>query len=181
MLQHIYIIRHGQPQADTGLAYETLPGPPLSDVGKAEANSAGLFLAAQVAADGLPIEQFFASPFERTLGTAYAIAPHIGLPVSVDGALAEMGKDEPFEAVRKRIRGWLAARLADDAQCIACVTHGSPVRAALQLLSADKLDLSKYVFPVGNPSPTAGIWRATRAGDEWICELIFQPQAQTQS
>ncbi|HQZ99287.1 MAG TPA: histidine phosphatase family protein, partial [Thermoflexales bacterium] len=102
MLQHIYIIRHGQPQADTGLAYETLPGPPLSDVGKAEANSAGLFLAAQVAADGLPIEQFFASPFERTLGTAYAIAPHIGLPVSVDGALAEMGKDEPFEAVRKR-------------------------------------------------------------------------------
>lgn len=181
MLQHIYIIRHGQPKQNTGLAYETLPGPALSETGVAEARAAGLFLAAQVVADGLPIDTIFVSPFDRTLGTAAQIAPQLGLTPQVDEALAEMGKDEPFDAVRRRMRGFLSARLAEDARCIVCVTHGSPVRAALQLLSKDTLDLSKYVFPVGNPSPTAGIWRATRAADEWTCELIFQPQAQVAS
>jgi broad specificity phosphatase PhoE len=181
MLHRIYIIRHGAPQQNTGLAYETLPGPPLSEIGIAEASAAGIFLKARAALDGDPIERFFASPFDRTRGTANAISQQTGLPVLVDDALAEMGKDEPFEGVRRRIRGWLAARLAGDQTCIAFVSHGSPIKAALQLLSEDKLDLSKYVFPVGNPSPTAGIWRATRTGEGWLCELIFQPQAQVQS
>lgn len=99
-----------------------------------------------------------------------------GLPVVVDDALAVDGKDEPFETVRRRIRNWLAARLAGDETCIAFVSHGSPIKAALQLLSDEKLDLST-LFLVGQPiPPTAGIWRATRTEQGWLCELIFQPQ-----
>ena len=45
----------------------------------------------------------------------------------------------------------------------------------LHVLSNDTLDLTPYNFHGGNPSPTAGIWRATRDGAAWKLELIFEP------
>ncbi|HEY3292002.1 MAG TPA: hypothetical protein VGK87_17880, partial [Anaerolineae bacterium] len=54
--------------------------------------------------------------------------------------------------------------------------HGAPIKALLQILSFDTLDLSKYMFQNGNHVPTAGVWHATRdMFGAWQLSLVFKP------
>lgn len=180
-MKKLYIIRHGHPEQNTGIPYDRVPGPPLSERGRREAREAGQFLAGMCGqfVDDYPcIERVYASPLDRTIGTAQEISAVIGQPFVVDQALAELRMDESFDVVRRRVRGWLAARLGEPVESVAAVTHGSPIKALLLLLSAERIDLKPYAFDGGNHSPTAGIWCATRADDEsWQLEFAFKPQA----
>ncbi len=63
----------------------------------------------------------------------------------------------------------------EPAEIVGFVTHGSPVKALLQILSDEKLDLTKFNFDTGNPVPTAGVWRAEYVGATWNLELVFTP------
>ncbi len=172
-LTDLYIVRHGHPLLNTGLAYDRPPGPPLSEVGRAEARLAGLYLA------GRNVQRLYASPLERAQGTAHAIAAETGLAVITEPALAEHRHDETFDAVRARIREFLCRLEQDLVPGVALVSHGSPIKAMLQILSREQINLSGHIYPNGNPVPTAGIWHARRSAQEWSLDLVFKPVVAT--
>ena len=173
----LYIVRHGHPLLNTGLAYDRPPGPPLSEVGCAEARLAGLYLASR------GVQRLYASSLERAQGTAHAIAAETGLPVITEPALAEHRHEETFDAVRERIREFLSRLEQDPFPGVALVSHGSPIKAMLQILSRDQIDLSRHIYPNGNHVPTAGIWHAKRNAEndaqEWALDLVFRPVVAT--
>lgn len=169
MLNEIYIVRHAAPQQGTNIPYDRVPGPPLAELGRGEARAAALYLS------HCGIEKLYASPLDRAMETAAIIAEETGLERETVEDIREMRNDEPFERVRERMAAFLARLEANPASPVAFVSHGSPVRAMLHLLSKDTLDLTPYNFHGGNPLPTAGIWRAVRDGAAWKLELIFEP------
>lgn len=169
LLTDIFLIRHGLPDYQTGLAYNQLPGPGLVEQGRLEAAQAAEFLRRQA------VEHLFVSPFARTTQTAEIITEALNIPLTFTALVQEHGPIESFGNVRERIRELITS--ADDSPftCIGLVTHGSPVRAALQELTENRIDLSKHNYPGGNPAPTCGIWHAYRRGASWVCELAFAP------
>jgi broad specificity phosphatase PhoE len=170
-LRTLYLVRHAHPQQNTGIAYDRVPGPPLDALGQSEAQLAARFL------QPLGLQALLCSPLVRTRQTADAIAAATGLtPLTVD-LLAEHRSDEAFDAVRARCATWLSHAESGPHATLAVVTHGSPVRALLGLLSRDALDLTRHSFAGGNPSPTAGIWRADRTSTGWLLSFVFEPQA----
>lgn len=170
MLTDLYLIRHGDPARDPAIPYNTPPGPSLSERGREEAAQAAEFLRDK------GVEQLFVSPFARTAQTAEALVDALGLPATFTSLVQEHGPQESFEQVRGRIRELLAA--ADDSPHarVAVVAHGSPIRAALLELSKDKIDLTKHVYPGGNPAPTCGIWHVQLVDAHTRrFELVFRP------
>jgi 2,3-bisphosphoglycerate-dependent phosphoglycerate mutase len=144
----------------------------LSDLGRDEARAAGLYLSQ------CGLEQLYTSPLDRTQETASAIAEQTGLTAKIEDAVAEHRGDETFERVKTRIRDFVARIECEPAQVVGVVTHGSPIKAVLQLLSSEAIDLSKYSFDNGNHVPTGGIWLAERTGRSdggWTLELVFTP------
>ena len=170
MLTDLYLIRHGDPARDPAIPYNTLPGPDLSERGRAEAVQAARYLANR----GLKL--LFASPFARAAQTAEVLAEQLGLPLTFTALVQEHGPHESFEHVRARMAELLAAAADGPHIRLGIVAHGSPIRAALLELSKDKIDLSKHVYAGGNPAPTCGIWHVqlldahTRRFD-----LVFKP------
>ncbi len=174
MLRELYIVRHGHPQQGTGLAYDRVPGPALSDVGRVEAQASAEFLT------GRGIELVYTSPLERTLQTAHIIAAALQIPMFIEAALAEHRSDERFEDVKTRVRDLLARVDGQPQESVAFVTHGSPIKALLQILSLDTIDLTRYNYPNGNHAPTAGIWHAQRdLFGAWQMDLAFKPAVPT--
>jgi 2,3-bisphosphoglycerate-dependent phosphoglycerate mutase len=170
MIKELYIVRHGHPQLGTGIAYDRVPGPPLSDIGRAEAQATAQFLANR------DIEEIFTSPLDRAMGTARIITATLDKPLLIDPDLAEHRSDEKFEDVKARVREFLARIDAEPETTIAIVSHGSPIKAFLQILTFDTIDLAKYLFPNGNHSPTAGVWHASRdMFGAWKLMLVFKP------
>jgi broad specificity phosphatase PhoE len=170
MLQELYIVRHGHPQQGTGLLYDRVPGPMLSEVGRAEAQVTAQFLLNR------GIEQVYVSPLDRTLGTARVLVAALGVPMRVEEALAEHRSDEKFEGVKLRVRDFLARVECEPLTNVAFVTHGSPMKALLQVLSHDTIDLSKHIYPNGNHAPTAGVWHARRdLFGAWQLDLVYKP------
>ena len=169
MLNEIYIVRHAAPQQGTNIAYDRVPGPPLAELGRSEARAAALYLS------HCGLQKLYTSPLDRAMQTAAIIAEETGLASETVEDIREMRYDEPYEQVRERMRTFQANIEANAANPVAFVSHGSPVRAMLQILSNDTLDLTPYNFHGGNPLPTAGIWRAVRDGAAWKLELIFEP------
>ena len=169
MLKQLYIIRHAQPQQGTGIPYDRVPGPPLSDVGREDANAAGLYLSQ------CGLQVLYASPLDRTQETANAIAGKAGQRVITEEDLAEHRSDETFDSVMARSRNILARVETEPVEVAGFVTHGSSIKAFLQILSDEKLKLTDYVFDFGNHSPCAGVWRAERRDGAWTLELVFTP------
>jgi 2,3-bisphosphoglycerate-dependent phosphoglycerate mutase len=173
-MRELYIIRHGHPQSGMGLPYDRVPGPGLSDIGRAETHVTAEFLVDR------SLDIIYSSPLERTLETARIIVATLGVSMTVDTALAEHRMDENFENVKARIREFLARIDTQPQTSVALVTHGSPIKALLQILSHDMIDLSKYQYPNGNHAPTAGVWHATRdLFGVWALSLIFKPVVAT--
>jgi 2,3-bisphosphoglycerate-dependent phosphoglycerate mutase len=172
-ITEIFLIRHGHPQQGTGIPYDRAPGPPLSDVGREEARIAGLFLG------HMGIRQLFCSPLDRALQTAELIGAALSLTPQVAPLLAEHRREETFDDVRKRAGEFLALLDEDTPQHtqqrVALVTHGSPIKALLLLLSNDSINLDNYKFSNGNHAPTAGVWHARRVETGWQLDLIFKP------
>lgn len=171
MLNQLYLIRHAHPKQGTGIPYDRVPGPPLSDAGKEEAQAAALYLSQ------CGLERLYVSPLDRTSDTARAISQHNGTPMQIEESLAEHRNGETFDQVKARMRDFLARVETDPVEVVGFVTHGSPIKALLQILSDDKIDLTKSTFDAGNHAPWAGIWRAERDGSgcAWKLELAFSP------
>ena len=174
MLKELYIVRHGHPQTGTGLPYDRVPGPMLSDVGRAEAHITAEYLT------GHGIEHVYSSPLDRALGTAQILAATLAVPLQIEPQLAEHRSDEKYDDVKARIRECLARMDAAPYICVALVSHGSPIKAILQVLSLEMIDLTKFVYPNGNHVPTAGVWHAARdMFGAWSLSLVFKPVVET--
>lgn len=169
MLTDIYLIRHGQPKMNTGLAYNVVPGPGLTDQGRAEAQAAADYLADK------GLQHLFVSPFDRTSQTAEAIVDRLGIDATFLDAVAEHGPGETPAKVRARIAAFLDGLEEGPLQRIGIVTHGSPVKEALMHLSREQIDLTKHVYPNGNHAPTCGIWHVRREANTRIFTLVFKP------
>lgn len=171
-LKTIYLVRHAQPMLNTGINYKVVPGPGLTEAGREQAREAGQFLL------NCGVERLYASPLERARQTAQGIATETGLPITLEPLLREF--DDPAES-----KAQLLARLSQFLQhiqhigvsTVALVSHGSPVRELLNLLSEGSLDLKPYETSYGNPVTPAGIWQASRRTDAWFLDLVFQPKA----
>ncbi len=173
MLRTLYLIRHAHPKQNTGIAYDRVPGPPLDEQGENEARAAGHFVAA------LGIQKLYVSPLERTQQTAKLIVDITPVPFVTEPGLAEHRSDETFEQVKERMRSLFAQVDAAKHTVAGFVTHGSPVKAMIQILSNEQFNLTPFQFPGGNHAPTAGIWRAHWTLSAWQFELVFEPKLAT--
>jgi broad specificity phosphatase PhoE len=169
MFKQLYLIRHAHPKQGTGLVYDRAPGPPLSDAGREEAHAAALYLAQ------CGLERLYVSPLDRTLETARIVVEQTKTSVQVEDALAEHRSNETFDQVKTRVRDLLARVECEPVEVVGFVAHGSPIKALLQILSSETIDLSKFAFDNGNHTPTAGVWRAERDNAGWKLELAFTP------
>lgn len=144
----LYILRHGLVHNPDDILYGRLPGFGLSDVGRAQAQAAGLALS------DTPLAALYSSPMQRAQETAQIIAAQRAtpLPIQIDERLNEThtphdgtprevlratwfdiytGNQPPYEQptdVRERVIAFvheMRRRHAD--QRIAAVTHGDLV------------------------------------------------------
>lgn len=169
LLTDIYLIRHGQPQHNPSIPYHTVPGPPLSDQGRAEAKAAAAFLTIA------GIQHLFVSPFDRTTQTAEPIVKQLGIDATFTPAVAEHGPGEKNDDVRTRMAALLDRLDQGVLQRIGIVTHGSPIKEALMHLSKGQIDLSKHVYAGNNPAPTCGIWHIRYVNNQRSFTLVFKP------
>jgi 2,3-bisphosphoglycerate-dependent phosphoglycerate mutase len=170
MPQELFLVRHGQPEPNSSVPYLIAPGPDLSERGRLEAYAAAAFLAAHAP------QRCLMSPFARTTQTAEIISRQLKLPAETAADLAEHGPHEEFPAVRSRLTDLVQRLQHDPADRLVLVTHGSPIRALLQALSEDRIDLSGHVYQGGNPAPTCGIWHIDlRLPAAQRCRLVFKP------
>ena len=180
MLQELFLIRHGHPKQGTGIAYDRVPGPPLSEVGQEEARVAALFLG------HMQIQRIYTSPLDRASQTAELIGAQLGLQPIIEPMLAEHRKEETFDQVKLRLQDLIARLDAASVERgaplerIALVAHGSPIKALLLALTQERIKLDDYRFANGNHVPTAGVWHARRNADPlavppWDLDLIFKP------
>jgi 2,3-bisphosphoglycerate-dependent phosphoglycerate mutase len=170
MLEELYLIRHAMPDRSLGIAYNILPGPPLTEAGQREAEQTAAWLAEH------GVEHLLASPFARTRATAEAIADAIDLPVTYVDALREGGPGEAMQQIRERMAELLAQIEDSPLRRVALVSHGACIRALLLYTTGDRLNLAGHVYDNGNCAPTAGVWHGVRGDMCWKWELVFRPQ-----
>jgi broad specificity phosphatase PhoE len=177
MITTLYLVRHATPDwSRTDIRYDIPPGPPLTEQGESEAAALGEFLR-QVGA-----QKIYYSPLERTRRTAELAATIAQIPYLEEKGIAEWVRGESEQEVLGRVLPALESAAAESREegAIALVTHGGPIRIALEALGADSATLKHYrkVFDRDNPLPPAGVWRLTReqATTGWGLELLFTPQ-----
>ena len=173
--QTVYLARHATPDwSRKDIPYDIPPGPPLTDLGEAEAVKLGRFLAEA------GVIQIFASPLERTQRTAAIAAQGLEIPITTVDAIAEWRHGESEEAVLGRAHAFWQERFEASPLTgpSALVSHGGPIRLLLEMLSGDPARIAEYLprFDHHNPLPPAGVWRAQRQDDgSWQVELVFTP------
>lgn len=172
----LYLARHATPDRTTGIRYDIMPGPPLLDTGKAEAERLGHFLREQ------GVCTIFASPLERTRQTASIAGAAGGIPVVHDQELiAEAARESSEDEVRERMLTFWeeAVERSEESGPVAIISHGAPIRYLITALGfpIDTMQRYQKIFDYNNPSPPAGCWRATRREDgSWSIALVWMPE-----
>jgi len=117
--------RHGMVANPDGVIYARLPGFPLSADGLHEAERLGAMLAdARVTA-------VYASPLERAVQTAEALAAPHGLDVVPDDRLLEWSFwEDPLPTVGDRVLAWAAEAARAHDGIVFGVSHEAPLAAA---------------------------------------------------
>lgn len=169
MIEELYLVRHAAPDRRLALPYNLPPGPPITQIGRVEAEQSAHWLVDR------GVEHLFASPFARTQETAAVLAAVLELPITLVDALREGGPGETFAHIRTRAAEVLAQLDDGPLRCTALVSHGAPIRALLLHTTSDRIDLSGHVYDNGNSTPTAGVWHGVRHAHCWQWTLAFRP------
>ncbi len=85
----LLLIRHALP-VRRELAEGEIADPPLADAGHAQAQALADWLA------GEQIDALYASPMRRAVETAEYVSKRLGLPITIDGELAEFDRQSHF-------------------------------------------------------------------------------------
>ena len=169
MLEELYLVRHAAPDRALKMAYNMLPGPPLTPAGEQEAVQTARWLACR------SVDHVLTSPFCRARMTAQAIVDGCDLPLTVVDALREGGPSETMDQIRARAAELLGQIDDSPLRGVALVTHGAVILALLQHTTNGQINLRGHVYDYGNCAPTAGIWHGVRGEGGWRWELIFRP------
>lgn len=193
----LVLVRHGRTPSNVARALDTaLPGPPLDELGRAQADEvAGLF------ADW-PVRAVYASRATRAQQTAAPIGERLGLPVTtldgiheifvgeLDGRADEASRalfDEIFDVwwdgdpdrpqpggesatdLRTRFLADVERALDGvDSGAVLLVSHGAAIRLSSAALLAGGPDAERGR---GNPLPNTGRVVLRRDPDGWVLEL----------
>jgi 2,3-bisphosphoglycerate-dependent phosphoglycerate mutase len=168
VLSDVFLVRHGEPNRNSGVPYRAPPGPGLCAQGRDEARQAAAFLADK------QIEHLFVSPYTRAMETAEELVTQLDLPLSTAPLVAEYRLDETEAHLQERL-----AQFAEDLATvpytrIAVVSHAAPIGELLLALTRQPREWLP-VDTMGHPLPTGGIWQAWRVDEDWQAALVFQP------
>jgi broad specificity phosphatase PhoE len=174
----IFLVRHATPDwTRTDIPYEIPPGPPLTEIGKAEARQAGEYLRRA------GVTQIYASPLERARHTAELAGQIANAPVQVVDIIQEWQRGESEEDVAARMWAFwqtLLDRSRNSTGPVALVSHGGPIRLQLEKLGLDGLEMERLRdrFDHRNPLPPAGVWKVQETDEGgWSLRLDFIPVA----
>jgi probable phosphoglycerate mutase len=174
------LVRHGQTDENAKGVLQGQQDTQLNDLGRAQADA----IAARLATFEPHLTALVSSDLARAFDTARAIARELGLDIRVDARWRERsfgafeGKTlseadiwraaagssdlpgaEPMSALRERVVEAIAdvVRVHRSDQCVAVVTHGGTMRAALALFADGSLPLDDgeplpEVVPIANCS-----------------------------
>ncbi len=169
--RRLLLVRHGLPDYRGGKAGDVFPGPPLSDVGRAQAAQA-----AEVLAASQP-QRVCTSPLVRTQQTAEVIGRRLGIRVQVDSELGEWRRTERLYDVSVRLARWLVGWLRGGEPCAVVVSHASPLLAILRsALYIPHLPWYKAGAPDVLEISGADRFEVSMAS---VFELVFEPDAVT--
>ena len=179
MPAHLFLARHARPDWDrTDIPYHIPPGPPLTDLGLAEAHALGAFL------KSAGVRKVYASPLERALHTAQIVCEILsaGQPALQPVILQELIEWQPSEETAQVARrmGPVVEAAAQESLAlgpIALISHGGPVSAVLAEMGVEQAVIEEYKrqFDHANALPTAGAWEARRNGSVWALGFAFKP------
>ena len=185
----LYLIRHGETDANVAGVWQGSTDSPLNARGEAQARA----LARRLADEALPITAIYTSPLQRARQTAENIARALGdVPVIPDPGLAEFHLGEweglSYEQLRDEKRLW--ARMAEDPD-FAPPGGESPRAFAIRLLNSIQTIAQKHagesVAVVGHGGAMAtvlsllidqdgGRWREYLMHNASLTELVFDPE-----
>ncbi len=165
-----YFIRHGDVQNPEQIWYGRMPGYPLSDLGKQQAEQAADFLQTQ------NINAIYSSPLERTKQTARIIGQKLNLPTIYSDNLLEVRSElqgqtfayinsinfeifangnnrldaESLDEVGNRINSFLQQQHQDhNGENIIAVSHGDPIMSLKLLHNQLELNLDNLLNKTG--------------------------------
>jgi broad specificity phosphatase PhoE len=168
VLSDMFLVRHGEPNRNTGVPYRAPPGPGLCAQGRDEARQAAAFLADK------QIEHLFVSPYTRAMETAEEIVTQLGLPLSTAPLVAEYRLDETEGQLRERLAQFANELATVPYTRVAVVSHAAPIGELLLELTQQPREWLP-VDAMGHPLSTGSIWHVWRVGETWQAELVFQP------
>ncbi|MEY3041646.1 MAG: hypothetical protein RLZZ174_728 [Pseudomonadota bacterium] len=103
MTTRLWLVRHGQIQANVDGRWHGSTDSPLTDHGRRQVAATGAWFKSQ----GLPIAAVYASPLQRTFQTAEGIGSALGVAVQPEPALREYGigvlEDTPFTTLKDEL------------------------------------------------------------------------------
>lgn len=124
--RRLILIRHGLPDYRDGKRTDEQPGPPLSNLGRFQAEQAAGIVAA------FAPQTIYASPLTRTRQTAEIVARPIQMPVRIDPDLTEWHRTNRIYQVNERNARFLMRWLRGGERCAAAVSHASPLLSILR-------------------------------------------------
>jgi len=184
----IYLIRHGETDANVAGIWQGSTDSPLNDRGQAQA----LALARRIAREQLPITVIYSSPLRRAHQTAEMVAEALGgVPIVLDAGLAEyhLGEWEglSYEQLKDEKRLWELMATDPD---FTPPGGESPRQFAMRLLNSFQTIIHKHpgdtVAVVGHGGALATVLSMLldQSGDTWrqyqmlnasLSKLVFDP------
>ncbi len=155
---HLYLIRHALPDYTQSGAYHRPPGPPLTDAGRAQAQTLAALLR------GANIERLASSPLQRSRLTVEPLAQLLNLDIETDDDLIDMQPGEkPAEMSLRLMRAVLSR---SKSEVVALCSHAAPLENLLKTLTRDTIQL---------PAPDrrgcqvaeGSVWRAVLNEGRW--------------
>ncbi len=152
MSQMLYLIRHGQPNVET---YRGFPGPPLGELGRAQAKAIASFL------DKQAVEELFASDYlrvQQTMEPFRSFCPELNC--TIVEALREREKEtESHDSLVQRVQNWYVNERKEFANSTAIFSHCGPINMILEYLDPSQNILDyPYVSKHLCRTPKGGIW-----------------------
>lgn len=159
--KRIYLVRHGIPSKDYEGAYDTLPGPELSEFGKKQAIEAAKWL------NSKKIDLLYSSPFTRACQTSKPISELLNIQLSIADPLQEQNDAEPYSVLKNRVTKWWNTESRQlDVKNFIIVSHGSPLNAFINIF--DNNSNSYRTFGRGNLVPMGGIWEISQESSKLV-------------